>query len=380
MAGPHPLEARARGRVGTTLCGKWHIDRLLDVGGMAAVYAATHRNGNRVAVKVLHGAYTDHTDARRRFLREGYVANRVGHPGAVRVLDDDEAEDGALFLVMDLLEGMSLEARLSAQLSLSPPEVLYVAAGVLDVLGAAHERGIVHRDIKPGNIFLGDAGRVSVLDFGLARLREKSESLTTTRTGMVIGTASYMPPEQARAKRDLVDHRSDLWAVGATMFKALSGRHVHLGNTPNERLVAAMSEHAPSLAAVAPENDAEVVALVDRALAFQKGDRWPDARSMQLRTGEIFERLTGQPMPEPAVAVHQFGWDAARQPASTVADDDVHVSVVFDVSSGGGNSVIVEFEDEAGPPERFALRENGPLSGSDTIVEVTVVPLERDEN
>lgn len=155
------------------LCGKWTLRRLVGVGGMAAVYEAEHRNGKRVAVKVLHAELSIAGEVLSRFLREGYAANRVGHPGAVSVLDDGVAEDGAAFLVMDLLEGETLEVRRTrSRGGLPVAEVLRIADAVLDILAAAHTRGIVHRDVKPENIFVTSAGEVRLLDFGIARVHD----------------------------------------------------------------------------------------------------------------------------------------------------------------------------------------------------------------
>src|SRR5262245_6510777 len=166
------ITRRARARIGAVLRGKWRIDRLLGVGGMAAVYAGTHRNGKRGAIKMLHLELSTDGDARTRFLREGYLANRVAHPGAVSVLDDDTAEDGSAFLVMELLEGKSVaeivEARQGRRLGVS--ETLRILDQLLDVLIAAHEKGIVHRDLKPENMFLTNDGQLKVLDFGIARV------------------------------------------------------------------------------------------------------------------------------------------------------------------------------------------------------------------
>ena len=202
----------SRARVGQK-ARKWSLDRLLDVGGMAAVYLATHRNGNKVAIKVLHRQYAAMPEAKERFLREGYVANKVEHPHAVTVLDDDELDDGTPFIVMELLIGHSLESRLRERGRLSPAETLYIADKILDVLAAAHGRGIIHRDIKPPNVYLTTDGNVKVLDFGLARVLEKNDAMSLTRSGTIVGTASYMSPEQARGKRSLIDHRTDLYAV-----------------------------------------------------------------------------------------------------------------------------------------------------------------------
>jgi eukaryotic-like serine/threonine-protein kinase len=274
------LRELCRARLGTTLKSKWRLDALLGMGGMACVYSATHRNGKRAAVKLLHPLISHEPSLRKRFLREGYLANKVRHPGAVEVIDDDVTEDGAVFLVMELLEGESLQARNSRLKVLAPGEVLRIADQLLDVLVAAHAEGIVHRDLKPDNVFLHRDGRVKVLDFGIARLREPA-SVKATATGTSMGTPAYMPPEQARGLWEEVDARSDLWAVGATMFVALTGRDVHRARTINELLLAAMTKKAPPLSEIAPHLPPEVCAVVDRALAFDRDERFPDARAMQ---------------------------------------------------------------------------------------------------
>jgi serine/threonine protein kinase len=276
-SGYAPPEAR----VGQTLNGKWHVDRLLDVGGMGAVYEVTHRNGRRAAIKVLHPRFARDPEVRRRFLREGYVANKIGHPGAVAILDDDTAEDGSPYLVMELLEGESLAGWLQrAGGRLAVNEVLAVAGQVLEVLEAAHGNGIVHRDLKPANIFVTKGGYAKLLDFGLARVRDGALSLIPTAQGVVMGTAGYMAPEQARGTPDQVDARSDLFSLGAVIFRATSGRRLHEKENALDMTVAAMKNHAPSLATVVLDAGPLLVAAVDRALAFDKNARWQDARAM----------------------------------------------------------------------------------------------------
>lgn len=284
-----PLLARARSRLGTVLREKWRLDALLGLGGMAAVYAATHRNGSRVAVKVLHAELSTNPVVRQRFLREGYVANTVGHDGAVKVADDDVAEDGSAFLVMELLDGETLEERrLRFGGQLSEDEVLSVADQLLDVLIAAHSRGVIHRDLKPENVFVTRDGRVKVLDFGIARLRELSTASTATKTGSTMGTPAFMAYEQARGLWDTVDARTDLWAVGAIMFTLLSGKCVHEGRTTQEVLLAAMTAPAPPLASLVPNVSPAVGHLIDRALAQDKEKRWPDAARMQERVRDAY--------------------------------------------------------------------------------------------
>jgi serine/threonine-protein kinase len=294
-----PVAERARQRVGITLKEKWRLDDLVGVGGMAAVYSATHRNGKRVAVKMLHTELSIDPEVRQRFLREGYLANKVDHPGAVAVLDDDTSEDGAAFLVMELLEGETLAHRFERKArTLLIEEILLIADRVLDILGAAHDKQLVHRDIKPDNIFLTHNGEVKLLDFGIARLREMSPHVsppksTSTRSGSTMGTPAYMAPEQARARWDEVDGRTDLWSVGAMMFKLLTGRVVHVADTINEQLLAAMTKPAPPLATLVPTVPIPVLEVVDKALQYNREDRWADAHAMQRAIRDAYQAITG---------------------------------------------------------------------------------------
>ncbi len=296
----------AKDRVGKTLAGKWHLDAVLGIGGMAAVYQATHTNNSkRVAIKVLHAQLSASVELKRRFLREGYIANSVGHPGALSVIDDGTDDDGTVFLVMELLEGESLRARANQKGGrIEAGELLPMIDDILDVLITAHKNGIVHRDLKADNIFILNDGSIKVLDFGIARILESEE--TKTRTGLVLGTPEYMAPEQARGRSELVDGRVDLWAVGAMIFRHLTGRHVHEAETTNEVLLLAMTKSAPKLADVMPNPPESLAILVDKALAFERDDRWANASLMQIATREatnsvrMLERantLVGQPSP-----------------------------------------------------------------------------------
>lgn len=326
---PELVRAReqAAERVGSVLRGKYRLDALLDVGGMSAVYAATHRNGARAAIKLLHRALSEHDDVRERFLREGYAANKVGHPGAVQVIDDEISEDGAVFLVMELLEGESVDARLRRLGPLAAFEVLAFAAPVLDVLAAAHGQGIVHRDVKPANVFLVKDGRVKLLDFGLARVREGTFEQRQTREGVVMGTIGYLAPEQARGLTSEVEARTDLWAVGATMFTVLSGRHVHEGGTPMDRVITAASTPARPLASVAPHAPPEVAAIVDKALAFKKDDRFSSADAMRhavLAASHALEQSLLRTADDAPPVDLDFGADGSLSPSSpsVLLEDD----------------------------------------------------------
>jgi len=294
-----PQLVRAQARIGIVLQDKWRLDALLGVGGMAAVYAATHRNGKRVAVKMLHQEFSTDEEVRNRFLQEGYAANAIQHDGAVSVLDDDVSPDGSAFLVMELLEGETVEQRWEkAGRRLAVRDVLSIVEPLLDVLAAAHEKSVVHRDIKPENLFVTKAGALKVLDFGIAKVFEqRRERTTSTRVGMVMGTPAYMAPEQALAHWDEVDGRTDLWAVGAAMFTMLSGRHVHDAETNQEQMILSATTPAVSVATVVPGLPSGVVSIVDRALAFDRNKRWRDASSMQAAVRSALEALGGaQPL------------------------------------------------------------------------------------
>ena len=177
----------------------------------------------------------------------------------------------------------------------SPRETLSVTHSVLRILVAAHAKGIVHRDIKPDNIFLTRDKRIKLLDFGLARLRDRDhepsptsrrysrfDTPTKTKQGELLGTPAFMAPEQALARTEEVDARTDVWSLGATMFTLLTGRSVHEAGTPHEQLIMAATKQAPSVLDFAPDLPEPVRSVVDRALAFNKVARWPDAKSMKL--------------------------------------------------------------------------------------------------
>src|SRR4051812_6021467 len=215
------LRREAEGRVGRTLSQRYTLERLIGIGGTAAVYQGSHRNGNRVAIKVLHAELGASKELRERFLREGYVANKVDHAGAVRVLDDDTTEDNTVYLVMELLEGETLESLLLRHGGILPTnELAPLMCQLLDVLAAAHDKGIVHRDIRPENLFVTKNRTLKVLDFGIARLADSSRLATSS--GRALGTPAYMAPEQARGEAQLIDGQTDLWATGAVLFRGIT--------------------------------------------------------------------------------------------------------------------------------------------------------------
>jgi serine/threonine-protein kinase len=274
-------ESDAPARVGQVLRDKYTLERVLGVGGMAAVYAASHRNGRKVAIKILHRELSVNKEVRERFLREGQAANAVGHTGAVAVLDDDVSEDGAAFLVMELLDGGSAEELSVARGGRLPlVDVCAIGDQLLDVLEAAHKNGIVHRDIKPANLFITRHGRLKVLDFGIAKLRQASGA-RATQTGLMLGTPAFMAPEQALGRVTDIDARTDVWAVGSTLFALAAGRSVHEAPTAQETLIYAATKPAPPFTSVLPQAPAELAAVIDRSLAFDREQRFPTAGAMR---------------------------------------------------------------------------------------------------
>jgi eukaryotic-like serine/threonine-protein kinase len=302
----------AAARVGTTLCQKWTLEKLLGVGGMAAVYVANHKIGRRDAIKILHREVAQQPDMLARFEQEAHAVNRFQHPGAVEIRDIDVAEDGSPFLVMELLSGESLGERVRRLGGLPLDEVLRLADELLDVLAAAHARGIIHRDIKLDNLFVQTDGSLKVLDFGIARIRDGVPLKMRTRAGATLGTAPYMPPEQIKGLE--IDGRADLFAVGATMFRLIAKRRIHEAANETEMLLKMASRPAPSLISVAPETPPGVGLVVDRALRFERELRYPDALTMQ---ADVRALRAGLPPPSAT--------PSARAPAAAAFADAVTI-------------------------------------------------------
>jgi serine/threonine-protein kinase len=278
----------ATARVGRTLRGQWRYDRLIDVGSMATVYAATHQSGTRGAIKVLNRKWSITPEIACSFLREE-------HPHAVRILGDEVDDDGNVCVVMELLEGGTLcECAQVEGGRLGAERVLRVMDQVLEGLIVLHDAGIVHRDIKPANLFLTTDGQVKILDFGIARLRgPSSPSVPEPLAGFAMGTPEFMSPEQACGRWDWVDAQSDLWSLGATAFTLLSGQFVHREATLTDLLAASADHPARSLSTVLPDAPPSLVRIVDRALKQKRASRWRDARAMRVAVHDALAWTSG---------------------------------------------------------------------------------------
>jgi tetratricopeptide (TPR) repeat protein len=258
------------------------IEEIAGRGGMGSVYRARDRvTGARVALKLLGG----HDGAAvERFLHEARILAGIDHPHVVRYVAHGITGTGDPYLAMEWLDGESLEGRLSRG-PLDPAEVVALGRRVADALGAAHTRGVVHRDVKPSNLYIagGDVRRVKVLDFGIARLTHSSRVLT--RTGALVGTPGYMAPEQAQGDRP-INARADVFALGAVLFECLAGRPAFEGAHPVAILSKLLSEDAPRLSSVLPEIPPALEALVARMLSRDPEVR-PDNGAAVARALEV---------------------------------------------------------------------------------------------
>ena len=259
---------------------------LLQRGGMGAVYRAEHAQlGTVVAIKLVHTPGAPDTIV-ERFDREARLAARIPHPGVVRVIDHD-AREGRLYLVMEYVDGSTLRERLAQGLP-PVPWSLDVMAQLADVLHAAHEQGIVHRDVKPENVMVDRSGRVRVLDFGISRAREDKEHLT--RTGEILGTPEYIAPEQILDVPEAVDRRTDIHALGAVLFELLTGKSPFAGQNLFQVLKYVESLTPPPPSTLRHEIPVELDALVLSALAKDREGRPPDAACVASRLREIAAR------------------------------------------------------------------------------------------
>ncbi len=266
-------------RTGRLLGGKWRLERLVGEGATSTVYAATHRDdGRRAAIKVLRHELAQDREVVDLFLTEGYLVSAIEHPGVVKVLDDGVTDDGCPYLVLELLVGQTLDERRQTRGGRIPlDEVMPIADAIMDTLASVHSAWIIHRDLKPHNVMVLDGGGIKVLDFGLAKVHGR----TAEAAQDVVGTPSFMPPEQALGLIKKMDAQSDVWALGATLFYVLSGQPVHLAKHPTAMMLASASSRPRSLADAAPELPRAIVAVVDKAIAYRKADRWPDVSAMR---------------------------------------------------------------------------------------------------
>ena len=284
--------------IGTVLDGRYRIDAVLGSGGMGRVYRGEHTGiGRVVAIKVLHADLNRNREAAQRFQREAIASGRLDHPNIVGVSDFGVLDDGACFLVMEALEGESLGDRLARERRLPWREALAILRGVLAGLRHAHERGVVHRDIKPDNVFLarkdGDLV-VKILDFGIAKLYAgTADDPASTRAGLTVGTPAYLSPEQAVGGE--ITPASDIYSTSILLFEALTGRAPFEDKDPLAMLGAHVGRPPPALLDVAPDLPnlpAGLEEMIQAGLVKTAADRIPSATDYLARIDAILSSAT----------------------------------------------------------------------------------------
>jgi serine/threonine-protein kinase len=272
---------------GQIIDAKYKVIRLIGEGGMGTVYEGENmRIARRVAIKVLHAQVAAMSDFVARFEREARAVARIGSQYVCDVLDLGDLPNGDRYIVMEYLDGISFEDRLTERGKLTPAQLAPIAFELLEGLGTMHVAGVIHRDLKPANVFLSrtSGGRgevVKILDFGVAKLQPLAGEVgSMTQTGTMMGTPLYMSPEQARGARD-VDGRTDLYAASVMFYRALAGQLPYNAETLNELLFKIVLEDPRPLREVAPEVDEVFAAIVHKGLARELPQRFQSARAFQ---------------------------------------------------------------------------------------------------
>jgi serine/threonine-protein kinase len=265
--------------------GHYQVKREIGRGGNARIFLAHDPTGREVALKILHPELLVSVAA-DRFLREIRLASQLKHPNIARLLDSGE-RDWLIYYVMSYVEGATLRERLDTSSQLSVAETLRLAGNLLDALEHAHERGIVHRDVKPANVVLSTEGAV-LLDFGIARAVIASGTDQLTRSGIAVGTSTYMSPEQITALSD-IDHRSDLYSLGCVLYECLAGQPPFVNRNEAVVLQLHLTQPAPDVRALRSDVPVDLAHGITRAMEKDPAKRWPSAHAMR-------EALAAQPV------------------------------------------------------------------------------------
>jgi len=370
------LEEDPHSFVGSVLDGQYQIEALLGRGGMGAVYRARHiLLGDRVAIKMLPPEMRSNTEWLRRFQREGQAARRFRHPNAVTVYDLRTSGDGTIYLVMEYVEGTTLDVELKRRGRFSSAEALATLQPVMSVLNAAHAMGVVHRDLKPENIMIGKAGTggepvVKLLDLGIAKLREvagaeKTGSTNLTVAGQMLGTPYYMSPEQwgelPEDGNSDIDGRADIYSLGVVFYEIVAGRRPFSGMTILELRKQHVSETPKPLHEVAPGVSANFSKAIQRSMAKDRGERQNTAAELEKELEIGLDGAVSAAIPAtivgPAPGDDRFTTMADR-PTPTV--DDTAAMTILDGGVEASPSVASEaatMPTVVVSPEELAARE-----------------------
>src|SRR5689334_18360307 len=348
----------------------YEVISFLSRGGMGEVYLAEDKRlGRKVALKLLPASFTTDQDRLRRFEQEARAASALNHPNIITIYEIREAA-GSHVIATEFVEGETLRHRLSrAPLALS--ETLNISMQIADALAAAHKAGIIHRDIKPENIMLRPDGYVKVLDFGLAKLSEQATPAVAaeaptiqvrTGSGIVIGTAGYMSPEQARGLG--VDHRSDIFSLGAVIYEMLARRKPFEGDTPSDTLAAILKTEPPPLARVVPGVPPELVRIVNKSLRKDREERYQVVKDLWLDLKALKQELEFQGSTSMSTNAE------TRQPKFSAALALLAVLVVVSAASFG----VYKWLRREPPPEHFWDVQLTRLTNSGNAIDATISP------
>jgi eukaryotic-like serine/threonine-protein kinase len=296
-------------RLGLILNGAYRLERLLGEGGMGTVYEAVHqRVPRRFAVKMLNPEILGNTEVFERFRREAEIASSLGSPHIVQVFDFNHAEDGSPYMVLELLDGHDLQKRVAERGRLGIEQSTRLLEQLSDALSVAHAANIVHRDLKPANIFLTNFDKrddfVKILDFGISKVLHSSTG--ATRTGTVFGTPNYMSPEQAEGRQGEIDHRTDIFAVGAILYECLTGRLAFDAPTLVGTIYQVCHSWPPPIRSFCPEVPEGVERVLARAMAKQRNERQPDMATLLDEFRQGFQQ-----------AGHTVAWGGGQTMAAT---------------------------------------------------------------
>ena len=337
--------------LGVEIDGRYRIESLLGRGGMGAVYKATQTNmGRAVAIKLLLKEFANHTDVAKRFLREARTISQLSHVNTITVHDFGQTADGQLFIVMEHLTGRPLTDRIEEG-PMPADEALRIVRQTAAALSEAHDKGIVHRDIKPDNIFLAELGgevdEVKVLDFGIAKLLDTDEEVTQlTKAGFSVGTPSYMSPEQAQAQAEIT-HASDLYALGCILFECVAGRPPFVADSAVGVLMAHCTATPPTIQQIRPElRPGAAVEALTAALLEKDPSRRPE--TAQAVVDRIDEVLSGAGAAPRAPTGPDISFDDTRNLAA-LDEEDLKLATM-------------------GPPSEAPLHPSGAAGGKRGVI------------
>ena len=337
---------------------RYRLEKLLGAGAMGKVFSATDtRTGNTVAIKVLHPERARKEIVLERFRREAEILRALGHGGIVRVLDAGRSAEGVDYLAMELLEGRTLKATTQADGPFDPGAFLPILIQICDALDAAHLQGVVHRDLKPDNIFIVPSGDVKVVDFGLSRLGSTDR---ITKTGVMIGTPRYMAPEQIRSAKDATA-RTDVYACGVLTYEALAGASPFPAADQGQLLGCVMEGRVVPLTEARPGLPASLEPVIGRAMAPNAKERFATMGAFAEAFADAIGRTTGRSSLVMDAAVDLFA-DAEETDGRRHAIEDP-----FGLSPGAP---------QPGEPARFTAPPDAPSTPS-RVTAPTPAPPER---